>query len=167
MKLVALCAVFLAASAINVSACSCITAGENAEPMPAGGVLFRGKVVATELVVVGDDGNMFLATDQSGTARLYRIAILEVSEKFRGDISPFVIIATGSGGGDCGYSFQAGKSYMVDGEWTEDKAFSRLAGGTRAVTTSICTLTAPEDQSVGILERLRKRYKPTSPLFVK
>ena len=167
MKRIALCAVFFAASTIDMFACSCLTVGENTEPIPVGEILFRGKVVATELVAVGDDGNMFLASVQSRTARLYRVAILEVSEKLRGDIPPFVIIATGSGGGDCGYSFQPGKSYLVDGEWTEDKTLARLGGGTRAATTSICTLTAPEEQSVGLLARLRKRYQSTSPLFVK
>lgn len=168
MKLVvAFCAFLFATSATDVLACSCITIGESSEPMPSGSIVFSGKVVATELVVIGENGNMFMALTGRGIARLYRITVFEVSEKFRGDIPPFVIVATGSGGGDCGYRFKAGESYLVDAEWTEDKIVARLGGGTRAATTSICTLTAAEEDAAGIVARLRKHTSAVSPLFVK
>jgi hypothetical protein len=168
MKVIAaLCAFLFATWATDVLACSCITVGQSSEPVPSGSIVFRGKVVATELVVIGENGNMFLARTDSGIARLYRTTVFEVSEKFRGDIPPFVIVATGSGGGDCGYTFETGESYMVDGEWTEDKILAKLGGGTRAVTTSICTLTTREEDAAGILARLRKRINAVSPLFAK
>jgi hypothetical protein len=168
MKLiVAVCAFVFAASAADLLACGCITVGEKSDPMPSGSVVFRGKVVATELVVVGENGNMFMARAESEPAKLYRIAVFEVLEKFRGDIPPFVIVVTGSGAGDCGYAFKAGESYMVDGEWTEDETRAKLGGGRRAITTSICTLTAADQNAAAILERLRKRTNAASPLFIK
>jgi hypothetical protein len=167
MKRLVLWALLLMGSATDVLACSCYTIGESSAPMPAGGIVFRGKVVATEIVAVGQDGDVFIKTKDSRGVTLYRVAVFEVSEKFRGDIPPFVIIATGSGGGDCGYPFETGKSYMIDGEWTLDETLANLGGGARAATTSICSLTAPEDRATEILERLRKRYPSKSPLFVK
>jgi hypothetical protein len=167
MKLHALWLSLAVAFAGDVLACSCITVGDDPAPIPSRDIVFRGRVVATQLVVVGDDGNMFLTERDRVPARLYRVAVLEVSERFKGDIPPYVIIATGSGGGDCGYSFETGQNYVVDGEWTEDNALARLGGGARVVTTSICSLTAPEDKAESMLQRLRKRYKADSPLFVR
>jgi hypothetical protein len=53
--IVAVCAFVFAVSAADLLACGCITVGEKFGPMPSGSVVFRGKVVATELVVIGEN----------------------------------------------------------------------------------------------------------------
>lgn len=158
---------FLVTLASDGLACSCTTIGDNAAPMPSRDAIFRGRVVVSKLVVVGEDGNMFVAEQDRAPARLYRVAVLEVLEKFKGDVPPFVIVATGSGGGDCGYSFEVGKTYVVDGEWSSDQVLARLGGAARVITTSICSMTAEEGKAEAMLQRLRSTHKSASPLFVK
>lgn len=159
--------VLIVMSALDALACSCITVGDESTPIPSRDVIFRGRVLATDLVLVSEDGNMFVSGGKRAVGRLYRVAVLEITERFKGDIPPYVTIATGSGGGDCGYSFEVGKSYVVDGEWSDDKLLSRLGGAARVVTTSICSLTTPEDKAQAMLQRLRQRYTSDSPRFVR
>lgn len=167
MKRNILSLVFLVVLASDGLACSCVTIGDNPVPMPTRDAIFRGRVVASQLVVVGEDGNMFVAEQDRAPARLYRVAVLEVLEKFKGDIPPFVIVATGSGDGDCGYPFEVGKTYVLDGEWSSDKVLARLGGAARVITTSICSMTAEDGKVEAMLQRLRYTHKSASPLFVK
>src|SRR5688572_26092023 len=45
--------------------------------------------------------------------RLQRRVTLQVAEVFRGDVRGDIDLLTGSGGGDCGYPFAAGETYLV------------------------------------------------------
>ena len=68
-------------------------------------------------------------------------------ETFRGQIAKGeeIVVQTGNGGGDCGYPFIVGTTYLVYAS-THDNQF----------TTSICSKTAPEVLVSGVLRELRK-----------
>jgi len=75
--------------------------------------------------------------------RLYRIAVMET---FGGSqrVGEEVTVATGMGGGDCGYGLTIGQRYLVD-------AYKTKLG----LETGICSLTAPEDEAVATIRELR------------
>lgn len=59
---------------------------------------------------------------------------LDVAEAFRGVTSQEVDIDTGNGGGDCGYPFKVGESYLV---------YAYLEKDGQTLSTGICTRTKP------------------------
>jgi len=71
---------------------------------------------------------------------------VRVIESFRGTekVGEVVGIRTGSGGGDCGYSFKIGAKYLIDAATNRD-----------GFTTGICSLTAPIRDSEVELRSLR------------
>lgn len=81
-------------------ACSCIASGPPCQAYWNYSVIFSGRVL--EIVP--------FATDTSRPQRLVKFG---VSETYRGQIDRIAEIITGQGGGDCGYNFQVGQSYMV------------------------------------------------------
>jgi hypothetical protein len=70
---------------------------------------------------------------------------ISVDETFRGNVSGVVPIATGAGGGDCGYNFEEGKSYLV-------YAYKNDEG---QLGTGICTRTRPIEKADEDLEFIR------------
>jgi hypothetical protein len=58
----------------------------------------------------------------------------DVAEAFRGVTSPELDVDTGSGGGDCGYPFKVGESYLV---------YAHVGKDGQPLATSICTRTRP------------------------
>jgi hypothetical protein len=69
-----------------------------------------------------------------------RVIVLEADAVWKGITSRRVFLFTGTGGGDCGYSFEVGKKYIV---WA--KRDDRLAPG--ELSTGICTYTAPLEKA--------------------
>jgi len=69
----------------------------------------------------------------------------KVSEIFRGDVGASVIIRTGLGGGDCGYAFEVGSSYLVYAHQVP----------TGELTTGICSRTRPLSEALDDLTYLR------------
>jgi len=69
----------------------------------------------------------------------------KVTERFIGASGTEVIVWTGMGGGDCGYGFVVGTTYLVYGFSTPDGSLS----------TSICSRTQPVSFAGGDLEYLR------------
>lgn len=71
---------------------------------------------------------------------------VRVIETFRGNqkVGDVVKVRTGLGGGDCGYQFKIGSKYLIDAS-RQNNIFS----------TSICSLTAPVEQSELELRSLR------------
>lgn len=61
---------------------------------------------------------------------------LKVSKSYRGNVGAETIVQTGMGGGDCGYHFEIGHSYVV---------FGYVANG--AIHTGICNPTQPVEQA--------------------
>ena len=68
----------------------------------------------------------------------WRRVSFKVAESLRGDVPEAVIVFTGSGGGDCGYDFSAGKSYLV---------YASKAP-TGQLTTGICARTREATRAV-------------------
>lgn len=84
-------------------------------------------------------------------------ASFQVAEAFRGMVGrgKQVEIRTGMGGGDCGYPFQLGESYVV-------YAYESKEG---FLTASICSRTAPKDQAAVDLTYLRSPRNGTGLIF--
>ena len=61
----------------------------------------------------------------------YRRVSFKVTETLRGDVNAAAVVFTGSGGGDCGYTFDKGKSYLI-------YAYQAKTG---QLTTNVCTRT--------------------------
>jgi hypothetical protein len=73
-----------------------------------------------------------------------RRVTLRMDERFVGDVGTEVTVTTGSGGGDCGYGFEVGKSYLVSaGNW-EGRLY-----------TGICSITAPVHEAYARIQQLR------------
>jgi hypothetical protein len=119
-------------------ACSCI-AHEPCDRSRYGNVDFAGEVLSRDL-----------ASRIIGQKAVYQV---RVTETFRGTqkVGDVVSVHTGLGGGDCGYRFEIGHKYLIDG---------RSADG--VLSTSICSMTSPLEQAeleIGIL-RLIAQHQP-------
>jgi hypothetical protein len=118
-----------------VSACSCAVGGGKCDrSWNHGKVIFAG-TVTREL----------LRAD-----RFTRVFQLSVSESFRGPAiaGQDIPIYTGNGGGDCGYRFEIGTSYLVYADLAGDK-----------LTTSICSRTGTAAQTAHFIRQLRASQK--------
>jgi len=104
-----------------------------------GEIVFLGKVIALD------------SNPNPPSAAEYRfpgqIAVhFSVTENFRGGagVGQEIIVHTGVGGGDCGYPFKVGTSYLVYALNYQNQ-----------LTTSICTQTSPEVMVAGVMRELR------------
>jgi hypothetical protein len=83
-----------------------------------------------------------------------------VEESFRGAGTPGgeMTVYTGSGGGDCGYPFLSGESYLVYAEPLKQDGL---------LHTGICSATAPAAAEAGAVRELRalRDHKPLDDLF--
>ena len=71
-----------------------------------------------------------------------------VEKSWKGSLSRKVNIFTGLGGGDCGYQFEVGESYLVYASGAKEK-----------LSTSICQRTAPRSGN-GDIKHLGKGRRP-------
>jgi hypothetical protein len=62
----------------------------------------------------------------------YKQISFAINQTFKGTSVPIVHLATGFGGGDCGYAFEFGQEYVVYARGKDD-----------ALEASICSLTGP------------------------
>jgi len=118
-----------------VSACSCYVGGGKCDrSWDYGKVIFAG-TVTREL----------LRADS-----FTRVFQLSVSESFRGPAiaGQDILIYTGNGGGDCGYRFEVGTSYLVYAELRGDR-----------LVTSICSRTGSAAETAHIIRQLRASQK--------
>jgi len=124
-----------------VHACSCAMGGNGCGhgSLPDDVVVFLGKVTAK------------IAQAQPTTADVADLSAgyavhFSVDESFHGgaEANSETVVYTGSGGGDCGYPFLVGTSYLVYA--------SRYKG---RLSTSICSGTNPEVVVGGLLKQLR------------
>jgi hypothetical protein len=95
-------------------------------------LIFEGKVVKQELHG-GSAGAPSTAMSMTGNGQ-FRTVSFAVGRVFRGKAQDHVAILTGLGGGDCGYYFQTGQTYLVyasmapAGTW-----FASICSGTNAI----------------------------------
>src|SRR6266849_2564708 len=121
-------------------ACSCVmvSSGCSRGSNSSEGVIFLGKVIAKVDLTTPDD---------AGAPNLYLgyAVNFSVSESFNGVSEAETVVYTGRGGGDCGYPFVVGTSYLVYAG----------AGSDGRLSTGICTGTQPEIMVGGLLKQLR------------
>lgn len=134
-----------------VAACRCGPDPPCDESWKIGDVIFVGtvksKVTRDE---VEPEGGSFI------TGRGYSYYI-QVTESLRGPYlaGQEIVVETGVGGGDCGYPFLPGKEYLV------------YAGGSKHLSTNICTPTQPKVMAGAVIRQLRalRDQLPVDTLF--
>lgn len=94
----------LSFSAPTVHACSCVIPGTTTEEMEKADAVFSGNVVGiSESLNYGYD------------------VYIDVEQSWKGVDEVQVKVHTGTGGGDCGYSFNTGTEYLVFASASEDR----------------------------------------------
>jgi hypothetical protein len=120
-----------------VQACSCVNLFSKCDQgWKSGDTIFLGKTIAME------------ETGPPGAFLSSRAAHFLVEESFRGaDVAGNeIVVYTGGGGGDCGYPFVVGTSYLV---------YASRQTGDSLLHASICSETRPAVMVSGVLRELR------------
>jgi hypothetical protein len=122
-----------------VSACTCaFTPGTCQQSWKSADLIFTGKV--TRKVVVGEG---FFNIDEPYTMYAFELSVTEALRGFAFQ-GQSILVHTGVGGGDCGYNFKVGTSYLVYA--------SRYNG---ELHTNICSPTRPSAGATHIIRQLR------------
>jgi Tissue inhibitor of metalloproteinase. len=131
--------ILMLASAEIASACSCARPGLPCESFSDAKAIFVGKVVGAK-----EQKESF---GEGGVKTIYDVGEIyfKVEESFIGAKTSRVVIHSGTGGGDCGYWFIRGQSYLV-------YAYGESAN---KLYTHICTRTRPLDKAEEDLAFLR------------
>ncbi|HEX5705134.1 MAG TPA: hypothetical protein VFX97_18185 [Pyrinomonadaceae bacterium] len=123
-------------------ACSCMFSPNTCSiDWKKGELVFLGKVTTKEPIRDADGAQSFPT----------RVAVhFSVTETLRGAINSDkeTVIFTGAGGGDCGYPFIVGQTYLVYASTYQDQ-----------LTTSICTQTRPVGMAAALIRQLRAKRK--------
>ena len=81
----------------------------------------------------------------------HRLVRFQVKQSWRGAVGPVVEVLTGSGGGDCGFSFEQGVTYLVYAH-----------AGRGGLSTSICSRTRRLSEAAEDLEYLKTALNPSA-----
>jgi len=135
--------VVLAFAPTAVRACSCVMVSNSCGTSKAfdpGVVIFLGQVVSK--VEVQEPATLVNRTAMVGGYAVHFI----VTENFHGatGLGQEIVVNTGRGGGDCGYPFVVGTTYLVYASISDSQ-----------LTTGICSGTKPEVMVGGLLRELR------------
>lgn len=141
----------------QISACSCATTTP-CQSFNYAEAVFVGKVVGAKQQRTVEDyseasQNSNTATPSAPKTKTYDVGeiYLEVEEAFHGvKKGERVTIHSGTGGGDCGYWFSRGETYVVYAS-----AFEDTENKTTGFSTSICSGTRPLEGAANDLEYLR------------
>ena len=126
-----------------VVACDCASAGPPCKAFRATPNMFTGRVTKISTIRV---------KLQNGDEYPQRLVLLQIERNYRGQEGKSTVeIVTGDGGGDCGFSFQEGKLYLV-------YAFPHPATG--KLYTGICQRTRLLSEAAEDLEYLAKKDDP-------
>ena len=128
----------------DAAACSCMPAGPPCEAFWKVHAVFVGRVLAT-----AEQPSQPWKPGEPLPFGLGVKVTLAIVERLAGDSGdePTIEITTGRGGGDCGYRFEVGRSYVVYAWKTEGRAL---------LSTSICTRTRPVGQAADDLRYARQ-----------
>ncbi|MDZ4290177.1 MAG: hypothetical protein U0984_19580 [Prosthecobacter sp.] len=125
----------------SVSACSCSTSAPPLKAMARTDCVFTGKVTMLKEI--------------ENPVRL--AATITVTKRLKGEMPDTVLVTTGFGGGDCGFPFEQGESYLIYAQRQKDGI----------LYTNICMRTGfLKDAATEILElegRLPKLRHPSTP----
>ena len=127
-------------AALPALPCSCMSSGPPCEAAWKVDAVFFGKVVELHHDRKEPDSNGSIQFN----GFLGTHALFEISESFRGITggTKQIEIRTGMGGGDCGYPFKLGESYVVYARRSKDDL----------LVTSICSRTAPAERAEADLQ---------------
>lgn len=137
-------AALLTTGAARVSACSCVGPIVACESAWTTDAIFVGKVLSVGRVAGTGDPRW-----------LRRLVRFDVREAFKGVQLGEIEVGTGAGGGDCGYDFREGRTYLVYAH--RNQASGQLGAG-------ICSRTAPVEEAGEDLEYLRGPFVQPSEL---
>ena len=141
---------------VAAHACSCVSPGTVEQEKAQSTRVFLGRVTAIEertpqmdkgwLTVIAEWITRFFGAEAPPTDRdfPYKRVIFTVTETFKGIAAEEIELATGTGGGDCGYPFVTGEEYVVYAHGKED-----------ALGAGICSLTGPASDPKSGLAALR------------
>lgn len=118
-------------------ACSCAQPPPPQEALARAGAVFAGTVTRVDEVrsLEGLHG-------WRPAFRLYREAELQVTQAWKGGVTQQVVVRTGSGGGDCGYDFRVGESYLVYAGGTSEVLETGICGRTQRLADAGADLAA-------------------------
>jgi hypothetical protein len=111
----------------TVSACTCMPSGLPCQAYWTTSTIFTGEVI--EITATPSDNERLPGYSQ----KLVRFA---VSEPFRGVSGTLIDAITGNGGGDCGYPFRVGNSYLVYAyrDPKDNKLYANICSRTRPLS---------------------------------
>lgn len=98
------CVILLLSSARTINACSCLGPEPPCQAFGSASAVFSGRVAEITL---------FTGNDKPGRNYQQKLVRFVVSQSYRGISGTSAETVTGSGGGDCGYPFKVGESYLV------------------------------------------------------
>ena len=125
-------------SSFSAVACSCIMPGTVAEEVERADAVFTGTVIAVDTPIYG--AYVFPDVEVTFTVQKY----------WKGVLSEPLVIHTGQGGGDCGFGFEEGESYLV----------YAYADDTGDLHANICSRTAVLSDAEEDLAMLGKGFVP-------
>lgn len=134
-------------------ACTCVSSNPPCDQTwKSGEVIFLGTVIDKVVIQAPPRPGIIYASPERVAFRF------SVRESFRGPAIPGqdIVINTGNGGGDCGYPFAVGTSYLVYASSNKDQ-----------LATSICVPTRPEVMVPAVVRQLRalQNGQPVDDLF--
>jgi hypothetical protein len=139
-----ICLLFLAAAPTPADACSCMASGPPCQAFWAADAVFTARVTAIEPLSEPREALSERPSDSWPTTS--RRVTLSILEAFRGVTGRTVAVYTGAGGGDCGYLFKVGGTYVVYAKrWPRSAASTSPAPG--RLYANICSRTAPLEQA--------------------
>jgi hypothetical protein len=139
----------------NAYACSCIGGKANVKnAFKKNDVVFIGKVINKEIMTIP-----YTPLGLNTGVDFYKYKITFMVEKiYKGKIDTnFVEVMTGIGGGDCGYDFDIGKSYVVYAE-RRSKHYNGDLNINIYLYTHVCSRTTDNVESEK--EKIAKYWKP-------
>ena len=147
----------------RVFACSCAMPPTARDALNSADAVFSGTVVSVTQV------NQNLSGGTNATSYPSNEVVFSVISVWKGVLRPQIILRTGSGGGDCGYTFTPGDTYLVYAYSSNPGSPAFYVGNTlieipltpRQFGTSICTRTAPLAMAAADLAQLGPGTQPT------
>ena len=138
------CATLLLSLAQSANACSCIDPGPPCQSYGDASAVFSGRV--KEITALTKD-------DKSPKGYGQRLVAFTVIQSYRGISGTGAETITGRGGGDCGYPFKVGESYLV---------YAYHNSQNNKLYASICSRTRPLSQASEDLQYLRSLATSTA-----
>jgi LPXTG-motif cell wall-anchored protein len=118
-----------------VSACSCVMPGPPNEAFGRADAVFRGEVQS----ISGGSGLLsgLLSLVGLGRGGPERQILMSVTDSWKGIDTTEIVVRTGFGGGDCGYPFRVGTSYLIYGYENNGRLLTNICSRTVAVSAAV------------------------------